>query len=331
VFWNASGLDVTLDATGLRVNTQSLATVVAGGVAFGDRAPGVAAKPVAERTTFTLFEDRAHAFASPDEGGMPLAMRFHHSVRGLGKGVGVNIELEGIHLGDVVAVRPGYDIATHSFFFDVDAKVFPQRLGAAYASLAAEGASSGRTGPQMLDALVARGLRAQLRSANILTGSFYIALDWFPADRTKSGLPPAGADVWIVPTVRGDTDQIQTTVTSILAKIDRIPFEAIGNDVHDASRAAATFLGHLDRDVIPQTQAMFGRAAVAMDGLHALLTSLRDNFAAPDSEIQQATRTTLEELTRAAFSLRGLAEYLQHHPESLLRGRASGRQPKASP
>ena len=37
VFWNASGLDVALDASGLRVNTQSLATVVGGGVAFGSR------------------------------------------------------------------------------------------------------------------------------------------------------------------------------------------------------------------------------------------------------------------------------------------------------
>ncbi len=331
VFWNASGLDVTLDASGLRVNTQSLATVVAGGVAFGIRDPNVIGKPAAEATKFALFEDRSHAFKSPDEGGFPLAMRFHQPIRGLGNGIGVNIEFEGLHIGDVVAVRPGYDIPTQSFFFDVDARVFPQRLGAAYVSLVEEGASSGKTGPQMLQAMVARGLRAQLRSGNILTGSFFIALDWFPAERGKSALPPAQDGVWVVPTVRGGTEQIQDTVASILAKVDKIPFDAIGGDVHDASRAAATLLGHIDQDVVPQAQALFGRAQGAMEALREGITSLRDNYAASDSPLQQSARTTLEQLERAAFAMRGLADYIHTHPESLLRGRSPGHQPKASP
>ena len=331
VFWNASGLDVTLDASGLRVNTQSLATVVAGGVAFGMRDPNLVGKPAAENTKFALFEDRSHAFKSSDEGGFPLAMRFHQAIRGLGKGTGVNIEFEGLHLGDVVAVRPGYDIPTHSFFFDVDARVFPERLGAAYVSLVEEGARTGKTGPDMLQALVSRGLRAQIRSGNILTGSFFIALDWFPAERGKTDLPPAQDGVWVVPTVRGGTEQIQDTVASILAKVDKIPFDAIGSDVHDAGRAAATLLGHLDQDVVPQAQALFGRAQGAMEALREGLAALRDNVAAPDSPLQQSTRTTLEQLERAAFAMRGLADYIHTHPESLLRGRAPGRQPKASP
>lgn len=331
VFWNASGLDVTLDATGLRVNTQSLATVVAGGVAFGVRDPKAATKPAAENATFALFEDRSHAFASPDQAsGFPLAMRFHQPIRGLGKGVGVNIEFEGLHIGDVLAVRPGYDIPTRSFFFDVDAKVFPERLGAAYASLAEEGASSGKTGPQMLQELVSRGLRAQLRSGNILTGSFYIALDWFPAERGKAASAPAQAGVWVVPTVRGGTEQIQDTIARILDKVDKIPFDAIGRDVRDATSAAASLVGRLDKDVVPQVQALLGGAHIAMEALREGITSLRDNIAAPDSAIQQSTRTMLGQLERAAFSLRGLADYIQTHPESLLRGRAPGRQPKAS-
>ena len=89
-------------------------------------------------------------------------------------------------------------------------------------------------------------------------------------------------------------------------------------------------LGHLDQDIVPQAQLLFGRAQGAMEALREGLTSLRDNIAAPDSAIQQSTRTTLEQLERAAFSLRGLADYIQRHPESLLRGRAPGRQPKPS-
>ncbi len=329
VFWNAGGLDVTLDASGLRVNTQSLATVVAGGVAFEDRDPEEEGKPVPANTAFTLFEDRRHAMAKPDTGGVPLAMRFHQPIRGLGSGVGVNIEFEGLHLGDVLAVRPGYDAGTHEFYFDVDATVFPKRLGAAYTSLVEEGARAGKTGEEMLQALVGRGLRAQIRSGSLLTGSFFVALEFFPNDHDVSGTPPAREGVWTVPTVRGGTEQIQDQVASILAKVDKLPFAAIGDDVHDATRAAATLLGHVDRDVLPRTQAMFVQAEGAMEALRQGLTSLSENLAAPDSAIQQSTRATLEQLERAAFSMRGLADYLQHHPEALLRGRPSGAEPKA--
>jgi paraquat-inducible protein B len=68
-----------------------------------------------------------------------------------------------------------------------------------------------------------------------------------------------------------------------------------------------------------------------MGALRDSLSALRDNVAAPDSAIQQSTRATLEQLENAARSLRGLTDYLQHHPESILRGRASGTEPKDSP
>jgi paraquat-inducible protein B len=65
-----------------------------------------------------------------------------------------------------------------------------------------------------------------------------------------------------------------------------------------------------------------------MEALREGLAAIRDNVAAADSPIQQSARTTLDELERAAFSLRGLADYLKHHPETILRGRDSGPEPK---
>lgn len=329
MFWNASGLDVTLDAAGLRVNTQSLTTVIAGGVAFDVRDPAKPGPPASEDTTFTLFEDRSRALAKPDTLSIPLAMRFHQPIRGLGKGVGVNIELEGLHIGDVTGVNAGYDTTTRAFYFDVTATVFPARLGSAYATLVDEGTRTGKSGLEMLQAFVTRGLRAQLRSGSLLTGSFFIALDWFPNDRTTGSQPTTEAGVWVVPTVRGGTEQIQDQLQSVIAKIDRIPFEDIGLGVRDASRAATSLLGRVDRDVIPTAQALLLGADAAMAALSDGLKSLRDNVAAPDSAIQQSTRAAIEQVERAAFSLRGLADYIKNHPESLLRGRASSPEPKS--
>lgn len=324
VFWNTSGLDISIDATGLRVNTQSLATVVAGGIAFGQRDNDPPGRPVVENAQFTLFDDRTLAMARPDPTYLPLEMRFRQPLRGLA--VGAVIDFEGVRIGQVNAINLGYDAASRGFYSDVAATVYPERLGEAYTALVEEGRQRSKTGPQMLQALVARGLRAQLRSGNIITGQYFIALTWFPDARpTKDG---ERAGVWIVPTERGGTDQIQDQVASIVSKIDKIPFEAIGNDARDTMRSATSLLSHLDRDVVPSAQQLVGQAGAAMLALRESLSALRDNVAAPDSALQQTTRSTLEQLENAARSLRGLTDYLQHHPESIVRGRSSGSEPQ---
>jgi paraquat-inducible protein B len=315
VFWNASGLDVSIDASGLRVDTQSLATVVAGGIAFGFRDGDPPGRPAAEDAQFNLFEDRAHAMARPDRTQLSLAMRFHEPLRGVGPGT--QIDFEGVRIGQIDTLNLGYDATGHAFFSDVDATVYPERLGAAYAALVDEGKRRDKTGPEMLQALVARGLRAQLRSASLITGQLFIALRWFPNARSTAPVVE-----------RGGTDQIQDQVESIVAKIDKIPFDAIGSDTRDAMHAATSLLGHLDREVVPTAQQLVGQAGAAMTALRDSLGALRDNVAAPDSAIQQTARSTLGQLEYAARSLRGLADYLQHHPESILRGRASGPEPR---
>jgi paraquat-inducible protein B len=323
VFWNSSGMDVTLDAAGLRVDTQSLTTVIAGGIAFGFRDPDHPGTPAAENARFPLFDDRARAMAKPDTDKLALAIRFDEPLRGVGPGT--SIDFQGVPLGGVDEVRLGYDATARGFYSDVVATVYPKRLGAAYDALTTEGAQTGKSGPEMLQALVGRGLRAQLRSANLLTGSFFIALTIEPNAKKLTVAMQDGA--WTVPSERGGTDQIQDQVASIVAKIDRIPFDAIGNDVHDATRAASSLMGHIDRDVVPDAKLLVGQAEIAVQALRDSLAAIRDNVAAPDSPIQQSARTTLDELGRAAFSLRGLAEYLKQHPESLLRGRDSGTEP----
>jgi len=327
VFWNASGVDVTLDASGLRLNTESLATVVAGGIGFGPR-EGTPPTPAAkENARFRLYTDRRHAMAKPDTDPLALEMQFDEPIRG--NAAGVNVELAGIHIGEVVDIVPDYDEATKLFHYDARATVYPDRLGPAYKKLVAEGARKGLSGPQMLQALVDRGLRAQVKSSNLLTGAYYIDLAFDPAAKPVKLAPKDG--VWIVPTQRGGTDLMLQKVTDILAKVDRIPFEQIGGDVSNTARAASSLLGHLDANVVPAMQGVMTRAETAMGALKDSLAALRDNVAAPDSALQQTTRSTLEQLDRAAFSLRTLADYLSTHPEALLRGRDSGPEPKGAP
>ena len=60
-FWEASGVDLSLDAAGLTLNTESLTSMIAGGVAFAnprEQAPGPQA-PAGHR--FRLHRDRKEA------------------------------------------------------------------------------------------------------------------------------------------------------------------------------------------------------------------------------------------------------------------------------
>src|ERR1700722_12999874 len=61
-FWHASGIDVSLSASGLKVQTQSMLSIMIGGIAFETDAAGPVLPPADANTVFTLYSDRAHAF-----------------------------------------------------------------------------------------------------------------------------------------------------------------------------------------------------------------------------------------------------------------------------
>ena len=62
-FWNSSGVGLSLDASGLRVNTDSLASVLLGGIAFGDPVQAPPAQRAPAGYEFSLHGDRDEAMA----------------------------------------------------------------------------------------------------------------------------------------------------------------------------------------------------------------------------------------------------------------------------
>ena len=180
-FWNASGIDVRLGADGLKVQTESLAAVVAGGIAFDD-GPVEAVTAAAIPGDFTLYKNETEAMAPPDGDPHYVRMRFSQSLRGLE--VGAPVEFVGVNIGSVIAVDLGYESHDRSFPVIVTAKLYPRRMGQAYAVLTAQGKTeSDDTLAAFVGTLVSRGLRAQPRSASLLTGKLYIALDFLPRVR----------------------------------------------------------------------------------------------------------------------------------------------------
>ena len=318
-FWNASGVDVSLGADGLKLNTQSMAAVLAGGVAFQDPGGPHDNTPAADGASFQLFADQAAAMAPPSGPPTYIRMRFNQSLRGLS--VGAPVEFLGINFGKVVSVRMDYDPRTQHFPIIVGALIYPERLGQAHAKLLAQAKLRGDNADlsHMVGTLIAHGLRAQARTGNLLTGQLYIALDFLPHPPKASYNPDARP--LEIPTAPGSFDKLQEQMADIVGKLDKVPFDSIGKHLDDTLAGLDVTLKQVNGKTLPALD----------DTLHdarKTLGTANDTLSA-DSPLQQNLGNSMQELQRTMRSLRVLTDYLDVHPEALLRGRQADPAPVA--
>lgn len=306
-WWHASGVDLRLDSSGFTLNTQSLATVVLGGIAF-QTPPNQQAGPQAkDNATFRLGSDQADAMRDPDGEAVHVVMNFNQSLRGLS--VGAPVDFRGIVLGQVTGIGVRYDRNTHSLMMPVTIDLYPSRLGRRGAEGVGEETAEERG--RVLEAMVKRGLRGQLRTGNLLTSQLYVALDFFPkAPAAKANLE---GDPIELPTVPNTLDELQLQIADIARKLDKIPFDQIGSNLNDSLKNANALFGKMDKEVMPEMRDTLDQAKKTFSAAQSTLQS--------DSPIQSDTRQAMQELTRTLQSLNALADYLERHPESLLRGK----------
>jgi paraquat-inducible protein B len=316
-FWNASGVDVRIGADGLDVQTESLAAVLAGGLAFDDGPTEVLPTAVGIPGDFTLYKNETEAMAPPDGDPHYVRMRFSQALRGLD--VGAPVEFVGVNIGSVVAVDLGYDFQNKSFPVIVTAKLYPRRMGQAYEVMAAQGKTeSVETLAAFVGTLVNRGLRAQPRSASLLTGKLYIALDFLPAS------PRAAFDASIrpleLPTVSGTFQELEAGVARIVKKVNDLPLEQIAADLHTDLTDLHETLSELHTRTLPN-------AEDTLSALHRTLDSA-DRTLDVESPLQRSLTETLSDSRSTLQAVRELADYLDRHPDALLRGRRPQKMPQ---
>ncbi|MCW5892606.1 MAG: MCE family protein [bacterium] len=299
-FWQASGIDVSLTAAGLTVQTQSLLSILVGGIAF-EAPPGAAAGAAAPaETTFTLYDDRTQAFQPPRGVSQTYELVFRQSVRGLA--VGAPVEFWGIPIGEVVDVRPEVDTTKMALTVHVTVEVHPELLHVTAPSQATPGGVEEHR--VRVDGLVAHGMRAQLQTGNLLTGALFVALDFFPdapqASIDWSLTPPR------IPTTAGEIAALEAKITRLVTKLEALPIDAIGKDVTEVLRTLDATLAEARRTLAAADKALADAGTLV----------------APDSALRVELSGMLQEMSRAMRSLRVLTDYLERHPESLLRGKS---------
>lgn len=307
-FWHASGIDVTLDSSGIRVDTESLTSILLGGIAFQTPADSEQLPPAEANTVFTLFPDRAQAMKTQYRIVDTFALVFKESVRGLSPGA--SVDFRGVVVGEVVAIHTHFDPVTKELSVPVEIHLYPERFTSRYRSRPAGGRIA-KDPKELLQFMVDRGFRAQLRTGNLLTGQLYIALDFFP-DAPKVKIDWSESPIEL-PTVPGGLQELQVTIAEIAQKINQVPFEAIGNDLRRTLQNADKLIQQLDAEVAPEARAALAEARKALSAAERTLDV--------DSALQQDARDALREIARTARAFRGLADFLERHPESLIRGK----------
>jgi paraquat-inducible protein B len=293
-FWQASGVDVSLTASGLNVQTQSVLSILIGGIAFETPVTGAALRPAEANAVFTLFRDRARAFEPPPSHPATFLLVFKQSVRGLA--AGAPVEFRGIRIGEVVELSAQIDPKTAEFSVPVTIRLDAERLGVKVLDAPSPEAWEAMR-RKVIDTLIERGFRAQLRTGNLLTGALYVNFDAFPA------APPAPVD-WShtppqLPTIPGELQAIEASVVNIVKKLDKVPLEDIGVEAKKA---------------LVDLRVTLGSATRTLD--------TADKTIAPNSALTNDLAEALGEVSRAARAIRVLADYLERHPESLLRGKS---------
>jgi paraquat-inducible protein B len=317
-FWNASGIDINVGANGFAVKTESLSTLLVGGIAF--RAPEYSPNDVAaaDDKDFELFADQQTALAPPNGKAQYMVLRFEQSLRGLK--VDAPVEFLGMEIGRVVGINLDFDAKKRTFPLNVGIVIYPQRLGQAYKKMLTEfkhDPNDEAAGIRLLGTFIDNGLRAQARSGNLLTGQLYVALDFFPKAE-KVAFDPSARPV-VLPTVPGSLEQLQEKLEAMVNKINALPIERIAGNLDSNLVELRKGLTQFNAKTLPGVQSTLADVSKTLQSASSTL--------AEDSPQREKLTETLDELGRMSRSLRELSDYLGRHPESLIRGRPDNAAP----
>jgi len=334
-FWNASGISVQLGSEGVHLQLESLQALLSGGIAFDTPPPPRDGPRSTSNAEFPLYADHAAAISAGFRDRVKFVAYFTGSVRGLA--VGAPVELYGIPIGSVTDIQLQFDPIGHRARVAVHFIVQRERIFGL-------GAVPSTPPIEVARGLMASGLRAQLRSANLLTGQLLLAMDFF------GNLPPATAEQQggeiVVPSVPGGLEGLTSSLTQIMQKLQALPLDDIGRHLESALAGvdaltngaelktslrtlSATLAGA--QELVRQANTGVAPALARFPQIAASLQSTLDRASklvasadagyGSNSQVRRDLERLMDQFSDAARSVRLLADFLDQHPEALLRGR----------
>jgi paraquat-inducible protein B len=336
VFWNVSGLDLGMSADGLHLELSSLRTVFSGGIEFQTPARFRATERAQPGHVFALHDTEAAAELALYGEASPYVVYLHDSVQGLAPGSPV--KMFGVQVGNVTelglvpdpAPRSGRALAARVAFV-----LQPER--------ALAGAASSLLRPDELGRQVAHGLRVVLETSSIVTGEKALSLAYVPGDAFTPARDEEGRVV--LPGSARGLGALTDALSDLAGRLNSIPYERIGHSLDHTLRsldrvASDPELVRAVHHLAATLDEVRGLASDARAGLTPALSRLPAisaqieeavgnanaalaSVAGTDGDFRRETQHMLTQVSDMARSVRLLADFLERHPEALLRGRSA--------
>ena len=307
-FWDSGALDVSMDTTGIRMKSDSLVDTLLGGISFETPISLEESGPVTKDQVFTLYPNRESINEKVFLDRRFYVLNFNESMRGLTRGAPV--EYQGIKVGEVEDFKLEFHADTLEGKVPVLIALEPERFSVV-------GGKPVST-EKVIQQLVQRGLRAQLKPASLLTGSMFVDLAFHPQ------APPRNIGRYgkyqELPTLPSTMGAMLENMASFVERLQKLPLEDVVNQLRtaipilkDTLQQANLLMAHLDQETAPQAKATLAQAQATLATLDKMLKS--------DSPTQNDLHVALDEFAKASKALRELADTLERNPESLIFGK----------
>ncbi len=330
-FWNAGGVDVSMDADGIRIRTEALVAVLLGGIAFDIPPESEPGEPAEEDEVFTLYAKQEDILAKKPTELNDYILEFQGSVRGLS--VGAPVEVRGIKLGEVTDIKAQFDEETLTPRILVFIQTDPNAFQVVGETTLAE--------KDQMEKMVVKGLRAQLQTGSLLTGQLFVDIDFHPdappAKVNYDGIYPQ------LPTIPAQMEMLRASVTQLLNKLEKLPIDEIGNSLLNTVRNAERitdsaelkqaianlnqtlkntnqFTADFNKKITPQLNSATTQLNATLKQAEKTLADV-GTVVNPDSALYRQLNRAMKELADAAHSIRVLTEYLERHPDALIYGK----------
>jgi paraquat-inducible protein B len=285
-------------------------------------------------------------------------MFFEGSVAGLQ--IGSPLVFRGVQIGQVTNIVLEVNLRDLKAFIPVYTEIYPQKI------VPIGGESYDRN---YLQALINKGLRAQLQLQSFVTGQLMISLDFHPNTPVRLiGLETRYPET---PTIPSDLERLRTKFEELPLKeiADRLNETLAGINTLVNSRDLQASIGSLNH-LLKHTDALVKNLTIQIEPLASdirettdaaraafvqaektlrfdegapgqIASSLKETLSAAQATLKETNRAvenisgitaqnanlgyeihrTLEQIAELVRSVRVLADYLERHPEALLRGK----------
>ena len=305
-FYNASGIQANISPDGIKIRTESLVALLMGGLAFENFPIHGIGKPVKSGHLFALYPSRDEAKKPEYKRELYFWVYFDGSIRGLTEGS--SVEFRGLKIGEVVNFNLIGDTDTGEFKIPILLKIEPER----FTITGSKKAVGNRVNEEVFLALLRKGLRAELKTGNLLTGERYVDLE-FHTDAPPIE-PRKEFGYFVIPSIPGTIETLKSSVQKIVARIEKIPFEQIGMELEGVMKDLRT-------KTMPSVDASMHSLQRLLTETSQMLRTVRKNFIDNNAIINKKMLNLIEEMTRTTKSVKHLTDYLERHPESLIKGK----------